>query len=160
MSASIRSAAHARASLAWAHVRAGRGRDGISSRRPRRRCRGERGSLSIQMIVLMPLMFLAMFTGVQAALYYHARTVAIAAAQEGAREAGSENGSRESGIGAARDFISQAGGSDTLSDSSVSGSRGATTATVTVSGHSLSVIPGWKVRITQSSSVPVERLTP
>ena len=32
-------------------------------------------------------------------------------------------------------------------------------ATVTVSGLSLSVIPGWKVRITQSASVPVEQVT-
>jgi len=35
----------------------------------------------------------------------------------------------------------------------------ATTATVTVSGFSLSVIPGWNVRITQSASVPVEKVT-
>ena len=30
---------------------------------------------------------------------------------------------------------------------------------MTVTGFSLSVIPGWKVRITQSATVPVERLT-
>ena len=35
-----------------------------------------------------------MFLGMQAALYYHARTVAIAAAQEGARAAGGEHGTR------------------------------------------------------------------
>lgn len=123
-------------------------------------CRGEeRGSVSIQMMILMPVMFLVMFSGMQAALYYHARTIAIAAAQEGAREAGGENGSRDSGLKAARDFISQSGGTDALTNSSVSGSRSATTATVTVSGQSLSVIPGWKVTITQSSSAPVERLT-
>lgn len=121
--------------------------------------RDERGSVTIQMMFLLPVMFLVMFTGMQAALYYHARAVAIAAAQEGAREAGSENGSRESGVGAAKDFINRAGGSDALTSSSVSGSRSATTATVTVTGKSLSVIPGWRVTITQSSSVPVERLT-
>ena len=127
--------------------------------RPHSPRRDERGSVSIQMIILMPVMFLVMFTGMQAALYYHARAVAIAAAQEGARAAGSENGSRESGVDAARDFISQAGGSDALTSSSVSGSRSATTATVTVTGQSLSVIPGWKITISQSSSVPAERLT-
>lgn len=121
--------------------------------------RDECGSASIQMMILMPLMFLVMFTGMQAALYYHARTIAIAAAQEGAREAGSEHGSRTSGEAAAWDFINQAGGPDALTGSSVSGSRSDTTATVTVTGRSLSVIPGWKITITQSSSVPVERLT-
>lgn len=127
------------------------------------RCRGrwrnERGSASIQLMVLLPVMFLVMFTGMQAALYYHARAVAIAAAQEGAREAGSENGTRESGLNAARDFVGDAGGSGVLTGPQVSGSRSATTATVTVTGQSLSVIPGWKVTITQSSTVPVERLT-
>ena len=47
--------------------------------------RRERGSSSIQMVILMPALFSIMFLGMQGALYYHARTVAIAAAQEGAR---------------------------------------------------------------------------
>lgn len=121
--------------------------------------KGERGSASIQMVVLMPVMFLVLFTGVQAALYFHARAIAIAAAQEGAREAGSENGSSEGGVGVARDFITDAG-SGSLTRTSVHGSRTATRATVTVQGRSLSVIPGWKPEVTQTASVPVERLTP
>jgi Flp pilus assembly protein TadG len=60
--------------------------------RPRARLRGprlgsarsERGSTSVQMVILMPVLFSVMFLGLQAALVYHARTVAIAAAQEGA----------------------------------------------------------------------------
>ena len=123
------------------------------------RVRNDRGSVSIQMVILLPALFLVMFLGMQAALYFHAKQVAIAAAQEGAREAGSENGSQESGVAVARDFIGGAGGPDVLTGSEVSGSRTATTATVTVTGQSLSVIPGWKVTITQSASVPVERLT-
>jgi hypothetical protein len=100
-----------------------------------------------------------MFVGMQAALFYHARTVAIAAAQEGARAAGAEQARESDGVGAANDFIAEAGGDDVLTSSSASASRTATTATVTVSGFSLSVIPGWKVRITQSATVPVERIT-
>jgi hypothetical protein len=100
-----------------------------------------------------------MFLGMQAALYYHARTVAIAAAQEGARAAGADNGRESDGIAAASDFVTSAGGDDVLSQASASVDRSETTATVTVTGFSLSVIPGWKVRITQSASVPLERLT-
>ena len=59
----------------------------------------------------------------------------------------------------ANDFLAEAGGNDVLTEASTSANRTATTATVTVTGFSLSVIPGWKVRITQSASVPVERLT-
>jgi len=110
-------------------------------------------------VILLPALFAVMFLGMQAALYYHARTVAIAAAQEGARAAGAENGRESDGIAAASDFVTSAGGDDVLSQASASVDRSATTATVTVTGLSLSVIPGWKVRISQSASVPLERLT-
>ena len=123
------------------------------------RCAGERGSASMQVVILLPLLFSIMFLGLQAALFYHARTVAIAAAQEGARAAGSETGSAEEGIAAAAAFIAAAGGADVIEGASVSGSRSAATATVTVRGTSLSVLPGWSPRVTQSATMPVERLT-
>ena len=123
------------------------------------RRRNQRGSVTIQMVILMPALFLVMFLGLQGALYYHAREVALAAAQEGAREAGSETGTRDSAVATANTFLEDAGGADVMTSTSVSGSRTATTATVTVTGTSLSVIPGWHVTITQSASVPVERLT-
>src|SRR5512144_1218665 len=129
-----------------------------SRRRPCNR-RGECGSVSIELVVLLPALFAVMFLGMQAALYYHARTVAIAAAQEGAREAGGEYGTRDNGIRVAYDLLADAGGKDVMTGTSVTGSRPATTATVTVTGLSLSVIPGWHVRVTQSASVPLERLT-
>ena len=46
-----------------------------------------------------------------------------------------------------------------LSLPGVPGTRTATTASVTVRGVALSVIPGWRPTITQSASVPVERIT-
>src|SRR3954451_11490289 len=123
------------------------------------RRRDERGSVSIELIVILPALFAVMFLGVQAALYYHARTVAIAGAQEGARAAGAENGRTSDGIRAAHAFIADAGGSDVLPGASISGERTATVATVRVVGKSLSVIPGWSPVVRQSASVPVERLT-
>lgn len=124
-----------------------------------RRVRNDHGSVSVSLVILMPALFAVMFLGMQAALYYHARSVAIAAAQEGAREAGGEYGTGDNGIRVAYDFLADAGGKDVMTGTSVTGSRTATTATVTVTGVSLSVIPGWHVRVTQSASVPVERLT-
>jgi Flp pilus assembly protein TadG len=135
----------------------------MSRRSPARsssaRRRDQRGSVSIELIILLPALFAVMFVGMQAALFYHARTVAIAAAQEGARAAGAEQGRESDGINAANDFIAEAGGDDVLSVSSTTANRTMTTATVTVTGFSLSVIPGWKVRISQSATVPVERVT-
>lgn len=110
-------------------------------------------------MILLPALFAVMFLGMQAALFYHARTVAIAAAQEGARAAGAENGKTSDGTNAAYAFISEAGGDGVLSGASTTANRTPTTATVTVTGHSLSVIPGWNPVITQSASLPVERLT-
>jgi hypothetical protein len=100
-----------------------------------------------------------MFLGMQAALYYHARTVAIAAAQEGARAAGRETGRESDGIAAANEFVSDAGGDDVLVGAASTADRSGTTATVTVQGFSLSVIPGWKPVVRQAASVPIERLT-
>ena len=111
------------------------------------------------MVILLPVLFAVMFLGMQAALFHHARTVAIAAAQEGARAAGGENAQSSDGIRAASAFINDAGGDDVLTGANATADRTATTVTVTVSGHSLSVIPGWLPVITQSASLPVERLT-
>ena len=123
------------------------------------RRRNNRGSVSIELLIILPALFAVMFLGMQAALIYHARTVAIAAAQEGARAAGGENSNVTAGIDAASTFITEAGGDSVLTGASASGQRTATVAVITVSGHSLSVIPGWTPVVRQSASVPVEKLT-
>jgi len=105
------------------------------------------------------VLFAVMFLGMQAALLHHARSVAIAAAQEGARAAGGEHGTEADGVLAAAAFIQDAGGDDVLSDTTATASRTATTATVVIRGRSLSVIPGWSPVVRQVASVPVERLT-
>ncbi len=121
--------------------------------------RDDRGSVSIELVILLPALFAVLFLGMQAALYYHARTVAIAAAQEGARAAGAESGTRSDGVEAANGFVAEAGGDDVLVGASSTADRSAITVTVMVSGHSLSVIPGWTPKVVQSASLPTERLT-
>jgi Flp pilus assembly protein TadG len=120
--------------------------------------RAERGSTSIQMVLLLPALFAVMFLGMQAALYYHARSIALASAQEGARAAGAENGTTSAGVSTARDYLTDTAG-DALSGARVTGSRSATTATITVRGTPLSVVPGWAPPVTQSATVTVERIT-
>ncbi len=110
-------------------------------------------------MILLPALFAVMFLGMQAALFYHARSVAIAAAQEGARVAGGEHGKESDGEQAASAFIEDAGGDDVLSGATTTANRTATTVTVVVQGHSLSVIPGWSPVVRQVASVPAERLT-
>ena len=109
---------------------------------------------------MLPVVFLVMFLGVQAALYYHARTVAITAATEGAKAAAVENGRPEDGEAAALAFVEQAGGQDVLPDAAASGSLTATSITLVVTGHSLSVVPGWRPQVRQHVTAPLERLSP
>lgn len=121
--------------------------------------RRETGSVTIQIVILMPLMFLALFAATQAALIYHGRTAAIASAQEGARAAAAQHATTSDGHAAAAAFLQDAGGQGVLNGVNITVTRTPQTATATVSGTTLSVIPGWSPRITQSATAPVERLT-
>ena len=105
-------------------------------------------------------MLLATFGLIQGALYYHARDVALAAATDGLTAARARTGSSGEGRQAATAFLRRAGGEDVLQGSTVTSVRTATTATVTVSGSTMSLVPGlpgWSV--SQSASGPVERFT-
>jgi Flp pilus assembly protein TadG len=126
----------------------------------RRRRQDERGSATLEITVLFPVVLLATFALIQGALYYHARDVALAAATDGLTAARARTGSGEEGRRAATEFIAKAGGDDVLLGSTVTSVRTATTATVTVSGSTMSLVPGlpgWSV--SQSASGPVERFT-
>ena len=110
-------------------------------------------------MILLPVLMAVLFLGMQAALYHHARTVAIAAAQEGARVAAAEHGREGPGASAALQFVEVAGGDDVLTSPTVTADRAAARATVVVRGYALSVIPGWRPEIQQSASMPVERVS-
>ncbi len=110
--------------------------------------------------MLFPAVLLLVFAVIQGALYYHARNVALAAASDGLTAARARTGSSEEGLRAAASFLERAGGRDVLLDARVAAVRGGGTATVTVSGHVISllpVLPGWSV--SQTASGPVERFT-
>jgi len=117
--------------------------------------KSERGSTSIQMVVLMPALFSVLFLGLQAALYYHASTVAGAAAQDGARVAASYASSGiAAGTTTALSALDQSHGS--LQNYTVVGTAGAYGPAVTVTGNSLSLIPGLTLSVTRSASLPWE----
>jgi Flp pilus assembly protein TadG len=115
----------------------------------RARC-DEQGSATLEIAVLFPAVLLATFGLIQGALYYHARDVALAAATDGLTAARTRAGSGEEGRQVALAFLG----------SSVDSVRTATAATVTVTGRTLSLVPGlagWSV--SQTASGPVERFT-
>lgn len=118
----------------------------------------ERGSLTVEMAVLMPTLLIASFLGIQAAMFHHAGSLASAAAREGVRVAAAEDGTRAAGIAEARAFTTDVAG-DSLTNVTIGGSRSSTRASITVRGKALTVIPGWVPTVKKSATLPVERIT-
>jgi len=118
----------------------------------------DRGSISLQMAVIAPVMLALIWITVQAGIWYNARHVALAAAQQGARAASVSGGSVGAGGNAAREFLSTAGNGQ-FTTRSVSPIRSGNTVTVTVTGTTQSFVPGLHGTVTQSATMPVERFT-
>lgn len=125
------------------------------------RWRSDRGALSLEMVVLLPLALSLLFLAVQGAVYYQGRTVAMASAQEGARGAAGLERTDADGQSAAVSFADRAGGSGVLEDPQVKviRNRSAGLVTVEVTGQTMSLIPGWEPTVTQSSTRTIEEYT-
>lgn len=118
----------------------------------------DRGSTSLELVILAPAVLLLIFGIVQGALWYTARSVALAAATEGAQAARAVGGSSSDGRTTATSFIARAG--QDLSGVRVTADRTQTQASVTVTAHSLSLLPGVPgPSLSQTASGPVERFT-
>lgn len=126
--------------------------------RPSRTGPRDRGSSSVQTVILLPLLFLLLLALVQGGLWWHARAVALGAATDGARVAAAEDSSAGEGIAAATSFVTDAGDGVVL-DPAVTGARSAVSATITVTGQAQALVPFWNPTVTQSASFPVERIT-
>jgi len=126
--------------------------------RTRRAMRGERGSSSVEMVIALPIVLTVLFLAVQAGTWFHARSIALAAAQSGARTSAMINSTLDAGLSSARSFAGDVGGT-TLTGVTVTGDRTATSTTVTVTGHSVRLVPFMDVTVSQSATLPVERYT-
>jgi hypothetical protein len=118
------------------------------------------GSASLELVILFPALLLVVFVIIQYGLWFYARSLALAAAQEGVTVARSYGAHPGAGQDRAHSFL-EVHGADTLVDVHVT----VTAPTpghviVQVSGRSLSVIPGVAgPTITQSAQGPIERFT-
>ncbi|PSL01382.1 TadE-like protein [Haloactinopolyspora alba] len=139
------------------------GRTGRRVRRRWRRRRAdgrERGAATLEIAIVFPIVLLITFGVIEGALWYHARNVALAAAEEGVRAATGDGGTPGAGVEEARDFALRAGADDTLSAVTVSSTSTPSEVSITVTGHSLTLFPGWSGHeVTQTASGPVERFT-
>lgn len=131
------------------------------SRRGGRATESERGSLTLETAVIFPAVMMLIFGVIQGALYYHAADVARHAAYAAVNAASSHTGSEGTGHAAASSFITQLGGENVLAGSTISVTRSAEVASATVTGRSVSLVPGLELPlISQSAQAPVERWVP
>ncbi len=129
----------------------------------------QRGVSAIEFVLLTPLLFFLIFATVQFALYFYARHVAIAAAQEGDRVAREERANpNENWSGDARAkalvWISQLAPSQLsgaqVSPPTESGAPGTATWTVSVTVTVPPMLSWGGVSVTETSSGPVEQFIP
>ena len=136
-----------------AHRRAGwRGR-------VRRLLRGDRGSVSAELVIATPLLLLVLLVIVQFALWSHATHVAQAAASQGLAVARAHSGTAAAGSVSAQQMLDQFARGP-LTGATVSSDRSATSASVRISGTASSVIPFLSLPVHAEAVGPVERFVP
>jgi Flp pilus assembly protein TadG len=105
-------------------------------------------------IVALPLLIVTLMV-VQAALVFHARSMALAAATQGANVARAYGSSPAAGKSKSESFLGVIG--QGLRDPVVEVASSGTDVTVTVRGQAPSIIPFMTFDVTQSASGPIER---
>src|SRR5665647_385339 len=110
--------------------------------RTRHRPQGDDGSMSVEIAILFPALLLIVTAIVQYGLWFHARSVALAAAQEGVTAAATYQAAPGSGADRARTFL-DAHAADALSDIEIEQSAPAAgQVAVKVTGRAISLLPG------------------
>ena len=114
--------------------------------------------MTLEAVLLLPVVLVTIMAVVQVALFAHASGLADAAAREGAR-ALRLSGDREIGRERATTFLERHGAEIVLDPAVEAESRGGT-ASVEVSGHAVTLLPGVSFPVRGHSSGPVERFSP
>jgi len=127
----------------------------VTTTAPRRR--RDRGAASVELVLATPLLGLLLMAAVQFALWQHASHMAQAAANEGVQIARAYGSSAAAGRSDTEALLADLSGG-VLTGTSVSASRSATTATITITGHAEAVIPGLSFPIKVTVTAPVERI--
>lgn len=107
--------------------------------------RRDDGATAIEFLLVSVAVLLVIFTAIQAAMYFWAKSIAEAAAREGANAQRAYGAPPGAGSDKANAFIDSAGGALTATDVTVA--TGPQQVQVTVTGRCLSVVPGFCQRV-------------
>ncbi|SFO88700.1 TadE family protein [Amycolatopsis rubida] len=120
----------------------------------------DRGSESVGLAVLFPVVLVLILSAVQGGLWWHARAVAAQSAQAGVDAGRPIGGTNTTAAAAARSFATRAG-HGVLTGPQVRAAVTADTVQVEVSGTAVRLvpIPGLDIRVTASARAAKERFT-
>ncbi|MGW4796688.1 TadE family protein [Nonomuraea sp. NPDC004297] len=118
----------------------------------------ERGSAALEAALVYPAVLLLVLLTMNTALWFHGRTLAMAAAQEGLRAGRSHGSSPSAGQATAERFVREAGGSF-LTRPKIAVTRHADTLEVSVSGETISLVPLLTLTVSQVARAPIEKWT-
>jgi Flp pilus assembly protein TadG len=123
--------------------------------------RRDRGASTLELALLTPILLLVIMLVIQFAMVFHARHVALAAAQSGARVArGQSTGDWKGASEAkAREYVQQIG-PELLIGPGASAGGDQNQRWVTVTGTATPVVPFLKFHVTERSEGPIECYRP
>lgn len=120
---------------------------------------GQRGEVSAGLALGFPLLLMLIFGTLEFALWQHAQHVAVAAAQEGARAARTEQGSAAAGQARAEAFLAELA-PGALSEATVTVARGADQVEVVIDGHTSAGLFDLTLPVRARVHAPVEQFRP
>ncbi|OZV80242.1 pilus assembly protein TadE [Micromonospora echinospora] len=117
----------------------------------------DRGANPVELAVVMPAILLLLFGSIQVAAWFLARSTAMHAAQSGVNAQRVHQAPAGAGVERGNAFLAAAG--DWLAKPELSCASTATEVTCTVTGKSISVVPGVHLTVSQTAHGTVERWT-
>ncbi|MFJ9855315.1 TadE family protein [Streptomyces sp. NPDC101150] len=110
---------------------------------------------TLEFTIIAPVIMLILCAGLQLGMWYLAQEAALTAARKAATAGAAYQAKPSDGTARARTWLAEV---HLIKDTVVS-SAGSTPdrVRVTVTGSSLSLVPGWTPQVTKSAEVPVER---
>ena len=121
--------------------------------------RGDRGSVSAELVIATPLLLFVVMAIVQFALWSHATHIAQAAAAQGLATARVQDATAAQGDAAARHLLDQLGHGP-LTHARIDATRSGDAVMIRVTGDTTAVIPLLHLPVHAEATGPVERFIP
>jgi hypothetical protein len=117
---------------------------------------GDRGSVSAELVIAVPLVLFMLVAIVQFALWSHATHVAQAAAAQGLAACRAQDGTAAGGHFSAQQLLGELG-RGSLTGASIAANRTAESASIQITGTASAVIPLLHMPVHAEAAGPVER---